>query len=751
MRRPTAWGSVLLGIVAALVFATPAAAAGTGYFVTIAARTCPDFTDISANKARNNIQESLRDLGPDTLYKTGELVNPTQEQQMQPNCTPLTGFRFTFGTGISSHRVVGPWGSLSVDSGPFDTDITTLDAVPDRNGDGTIKKDGSTIEGAVTIELTESEKSTALAKTLVLQGGTPTDPVLYQEFPNKFAFGALRCSDDNLNGDNVEYARFSQGLKHIYCFAYYVVPPPKAGTIVITKHVSDPSNATQTFTFQGNISYTSDQTFPLTVKNGADASMTFYRAATDPGDPSTVWTAGEQVPPNWQLRAIDCTAPGGSVVTRVPPTAPSVAISLKAGDTVHCTFTDALKPPPGQLTITKVTDGGVDTFPFTVTDSDGKVVLSTQATTTDPGTPAKAANTPVKLDPGTYRVAETLPSVAGGRWVQTSIGCNAERRKIHQRIRRVRRHGRVRRLREVYVDVKISSSQGQVCQFGNRFIPSGRITILKTTLGGVGTTGFTVTPLDDPSIQKVKSATTTEQGRATLARGDSTRHLPLGRYLVQEHATQSDAGDDWELVSATCDGRLRAFEQGQVIVELTADNPRQVCRFVNALSATPIPPIPPTPPSPTPVPPGPPPTPAPQPNLVLTKRALKSSVRVGRTVGFLIQVRNTGAAAATNVVVADAPGRHAQLVSARPSQGTCDERTPVLACRLGTIGPGKRATIRVRVRATGTPRMINVAVVGSGTPDSLLSNNTAFARVRVRKPRGPVACPAADRIAHAAC
>ena len=38
------------------------------YTVTLAARTCPAYADIIANRNRNNIQESLEDLGPDTNY-----------------------------------------------------------------------------------------------------------------------------------------------------------------------------------------------------------------------------------------------------------------------------------------------------------------------------------------------------------------------------------------------------------------------------------------------------------------------------------------------------------------------------------------------------------------------------------------------------------------------------------------------------------------------------------------------------------
>ena len=47
--------------------------------VTIAARVCPTYDAISANRARNNIQESLKDLGPDTSYPAGQPIDPAHE------------------------------------------------------------------------------------------------------------------------------------------------------------------------------------------------------------------------------------------------------------------------------------------------------------------------------------------------------------------------------------------------------------------------------------------------------------------------------------------------------------------------------------------------------------------------------------------------------------------------------------------------------------------------------------------------
>lgn len=45
---------------------------GTRLLVTVAARSCPSYTDITGNLARNDIQESLRDPGPNMPYVSGE-------------------------------------------------------------------------------------------------------------------------------------------------------------------------------------------------------------------------------------------------------------------------------------------------------------------------------------------------------------------------------------------------------------------------------------------------------------------------------------------------------------------------------------------------------------------------------------------------------------------------------------------------------------------------------------------------------
>jgi uncharacterized repeat protein (TIGR01451 family) len=140
---------------------------------------------------------------------------------------------------------------------------------------------------------------------------------------------------------------------------------------------------------------------------------------------------------------------------------------------------------------------------------------------------------------------------------------------------------------------------------------------------------------------------------------------------------------------------------------------------------------------------------APQPELVVSKRALSSSVRLGSTVTYAITVRNTGPVPAEQVFVADAPGRRGQLVSARASRADCDELIPV-RCRVGTRAAGAQVTIRVRLRATDTGLLRNLAVAGSGIDEVRLANNIALARVRVR-PSGVFACPSGGPRPHAAC
>ena len=156
---------------------------------------------------------------------------------------------------------------------PLTTKAST--ALLDKFGNPT----GDDLAGAVTVTLTDQESALAAGGNLWVQGGVPGDPVLNAVFPDTYGFAALRCAVDNLNGDNVEFTRFPSGSTHVFCYAYYVTPPPTSGTIIITKRVDvDPPQVySQDFAFKSNITYNASGQFILGVNNNAAASATFIR------------------------------------------------------------------------------------------------------------------------------------------------------------------------------------------------------------------------------------------------------------------------------------------------------------------------------------------------------------------------------------------------------------------------------------------------------------------------------------------
>ena len=223
---------VAVALLAGCVLPATAGAATGDLRVTIAARSCDAYTDIFGNRARNNIMESLRDLGPDTPYGSNQAADPVRPEKEdlspQSRCKPLPNWRFTLGKGYKSRAVSGPWGSLSIVTNPFATDAVTKSSTPLLNNAG--QDTGDTIEGAATLTLTQEQANLAARpNSLWIQGGTTTDPVLNVPYPGEYGFGALRCAIDNLNGDNVEWIGFPQGSKHVFCYAYYVKPPPTSG------------------------------------------------------------------------------------------------------------------------------------------------------------------------------------------------------------------------------------------------------------------------------------------------------------------------------------------------------------------------------------------------------------------------------------------------------------------------------------------------------------------------------------------
>ena len=681
--------------------AAPAVAqSGSGLRVTIAARSCPSYEAITANLARNDIQESLQDLGADTLYTSGQPIDPDLEAQGQPTCNPLPDWQFTLGRGYQSRAVTGTWGSLSIVTGPFPDAIETDASVPLLNDKGT--PTGRQLLGATTITLTAEQAALAgQANALWLQGGTTTDPVLNQRYPGQYGFGALRCAVDNLNGDNVEFIAFPTGATHVFCYAYYVTPPPTSGTIVVRKALAAPAEtASHTFEFSGNLSFNADNTFTLDAAPGQPGEQTFYRAAVPAG--GTPWTFSEVPQDGWSLTGLTCSSSTGA--SRVNAAAGSVTVYLVGGDTVTCTYTNTLTPPAAGLLLGKVTLGDTGRTVFDVSGPTPPQTVSTAK----PRIPAFAPLLP--LPPGDYTVDETPVPTPAGRWERRQVRCQ----------------GRIVPNAPDPLPVTLSSSAGTFCTWVNEFVPDGGIRIRKRTFGATGTAGFIIRrrPADTPEVYE-QQATTTAEGTPVTAVGDSTRNIALGSYDIQETGSVTSNGGRWRLETVVCNGVPVGSAQGLIRIRLTAEQPRADCLFTNRFEpggtdgggggggTT---------------------DPVPETNLSVTKRRVTTGrVLIGDTVPTIITVRNRSRTRAENVLVHELLPRSARRLRVSAPRGVRCRTTRPIICRVGDLAPGARVRFTVATRPGGVGRIVNRVAVHGTTRETTLRDNVARAAIRVRR------------------
>ena len=586
VRRLAALGSAALLAAAAPLLVLPAAHAGaprgsdTGYSVTFVARQCQDYPDIMANKARNNIQESLRDLGKDTVYGQSAQVSVAVEEADYDHarCKPLVGWRFQLGTGIKGKQP--STAQLSTVTGGYSTPITTESSTPLLDGQG--GPTGQSVAGAVTVPLTADQAARAQSSSsLWVQGGRGSDTLNAAQFPGEYGFGALRCAVDNLNGDNVEWIAFPSRQTHVVCYYYAVRPPPDAGTIVVKKALAPGSYGPATFTYHGNISYNTDGAFQLTADAGSPGSQEFVRAAS----PDDVWDFAEDATPGWVFVSLTCNDPqGGSTVVYDLPNR-KASVTVAPGHTLTCTYVNR-QAATGPLVLEKVTEGGVGTFPFTLTTPGGANDFSGDVTTTAPGVATVVKQVP-SGDPGAYSATETLPApTSAGSWSLQSADCNGAPVTV------------TGTLPERTISGVIDDAESQTCTFTNLFTPAGSITISKTTHGGTGDFGFVVEQLDAAThtftgVTSHLEARVSHEGtptEAVLEPGDPPlTDLPVGTptsaYLVRELEPPISDAHTWTLVSADCTGATGHFAGGEVVA-LTASEPHVHCAFTNRLDPT---------------------------------------------------------------------------------------------------------------------------------------------------------------------
>jgi hypothetical protein len=513
--------------------------ASENYKITMAARACQNYTDIMANKARNNIMESLNDLGVNSLYSQTAYAGPVRPEVEtlsatgQDGCTSLTNWSFATGTGISG-KDNGTFGSLSKVSGSS-TVLTTKAQTPQLDSLG--NPSGSNIAGAVTYNLTASQITEASQRRFWIQGGVPGNPL--NGLSAQYAFGTLRCANDNANADNVEWAGYTGTSRHVFCYAYYVSASPVQGKIIVRKTMPSGSPSA-TFSFGGDLSFTDNGSFNL----AAGASQTFTRAAGE------TWTIFENSPTApFAYDSLNCTSAGGSTYTYTSASR-KVEVALAANDTVTCTFANKYDPQ-SQLEVYKVTKGGTGSFLFNMDGHDVSRVTVDQA---DTEVPVYAAD---GLTSGSDVVLKETnkSSEPGGSWTDAQTDCWAVDGKDNEITAPVVT-GMPDSAGGSTVTLNSTHGSKNVCTITNTFVPDAKVKVRSQILGGSAATSVESSySLNNPlrSVDAVNTLRNTSWG-PTGQDEASTTGLDFGQYTLQGIAPENTPDKTWTLDSVVCSG-----------------------------------------------------------------------------------------------------------------------------------------------------------------------------------------------------
>jgi uncharacterized repeat protein (TIGR01451 family) len=124
-------------------------------------------------------------------------------------------------------------------------------------------------------------------------------------------------------------------------------------------------------------------------------------------------------------------------------------------------------------------------------------------------------------------------------------------------------------------------------------------------------------------------------------------------------------------------------------------------------------------------------------DLVVVKEAT-SPTPLNGIVNYSLTVTNKGPDTATNVELADPAPSGITYLTANPSQGTCDVAPAMILCKLGSIAPGQTVTIAIRGRATTVGSHTNTATVtGGGGRETNPADNVDTAVTVVPAPLKP--------------
>lgn len=522
------------------------------YKVTLVARVCPSFADIMANRSRNNIMESLQNVGVNSLYTTAPntgAVRPEVEElpeSGQSACEPLNGWTFGMAQGTGG-RDTGSFGSLSKVRSPYQS-ATTVASTPELDAFG--NDTGRTISGAVTYNLTSTQVSGLSNRSSWVQGGVPGSPLNGNA---NIAFGTLRCAIDNANADNIEWLGVTNGARHMYCYAYYVDTAEKSGTIVVRKVVPQ-GGAGVSFGFGGDLSFTQNGDFTL----AAGGSQSFIRAAGE------TWTVSENNPvAPFELTGLACTSNNSLSLINTNLATRTASIRLGVADTVTCTYTNEAKPK-AKLTVYKVSNGALGTFGFDVS-KDSTSLYSGETTVSELGTETLVTSQPA-LAPGNYKITETsLPSTPGGNWDDPTISC------VDSSGAAVATSGSV----ATGATITLNGDNTE-CIVVNNFYANAKVKIVNKITGGTGAisanANFVSTSRMSPDRDFNRTLTNTTWGDAG-AQTTELAFLPFGSYDITGAAPTNTATSTWELDSLDCvGGATYSIQDANVSLELDSSS-----------------------------------------------------------------------------------------------------------------------------------------------------------------------------------
>jgi uncharacterized repeat protein (TIGR01451 family) len=130
--------------------------------------------------------------------------------------------------------------------------------------------------------------------------------------------------------------------------------------------------------------------------------------------------------------------------------------------------------------------------------------------------------------------------------------------------------------------------------------------------------------------------------------------------------------------------------------------------------------------------------PGPEADLVLTLAAAPNPVEVGQILTYTLSVSNFGPSTATGVTLSDVLPAGVTLVSAQPTQGSCNG-TATVSCSLGILTVGGNASVVIQVIPNTTGSLTDTASVTSGVTDPNPANNNASVTVNAIIVPGPEA------------